>query len=129
MGTRLDLYVGRGRTREWLGSLDHDGAPENYPRILSAATEHDYREACAAALDRPDATVPAEEKAWPWDGGLNTDCVIAFDDGVTWACRPPTVWMSGHEVLAKQGGRRRLLEDDEWPAELSPNGGPRWSNE
>lgn len=83
MGTRADMYVGRGLTAEWLGSIAWDGSPGEIPdTILDAKDATAFRKAVTIFLAyRDDATLPEMGWPWPWEKSQVTDYAYAFVDG------------------------------------------------
>lgn len=89
MGTRFDLYVGKGKGAEWLGSYPFDGYPDGYPKqFFGATTEAAYRAAVSKFLADPEhadaATLPADGWPWPWKDSRMTDFAYTFADGRVW---------------------------------------------
>jgi hypothetical protein len=99
MGTRVDFYVGRGESAEWLGSYpfdgypsgvfgeeescEHCGRPYDQPGILRSPTEARWRQWVTDFLSSSDhATLPEQGWPWPWDNSSTTSYAYAFDDGV-----------------------------------------------
>lgn len=81
MGTRADLYIGRGESCEWLGSIAWDGGdiPES---ILACSNEEIYRDFVTAWLKtREDATFPEDGWPWPWNDSRLTDFAYTFVEG------------------------------------------------
>jgi hypothetical protein len=106
MGTRADLYVGRGEQAEWLGSIAWDGdwIPES---ISQAKTESGYRTAVTEFLaSRDDGTVPSDGWPWPWDDSHTTDYAYAFDDGQTWAAIFGDCWYPARDKPPEYEGKR-----------------------
>ncbi len=83
MGTRADMYVGRGPEAEWLGSIAWDGYPDGIPDPISEATdEASFRAAVAEFIaSRDDGTKPEQGWPWPWEDSGTTDYAYAFDGG------------------------------------------------
>lgn len=94
MGTRADLYVGRGEQAEWLGSITWDGYPDGIATaVFEATTENAYREAVAAFFaERNDVTLPTEFWPWPWETSVLTDYAYAFDGGTVYASSFGNPW-------------------------------------
>lgn len=96
MGTRVDFYVGRGETAEWLGSYPFDGYPygvferdEQLP-----ADEQGWRDWVTRFLahnaDR--ATLPEQGWPWPWEDSTTTDYAYALDDGKVYGSNFGHAW-------------------------------------
>jgi len=88
MGTRVDFYLGRGESAEWLGSYPFDGHPASVfdqasELFAQPLTEAAWREWVARFLaDRDRSTTPELGWPWPWDDSRTTDFAYALDDGV-----------------------------------------------
>lgn len=86
IGTRWDLYVGRGLDAEWLGSGGWDGYPSGNPApLLSITEEAEYREAVSNLLARASGTTPDMGWPWPWEDSQTSDYAYAFENGKVWA--------------------------------------------
>lgn len=87
MGTRADLYVGRGESAEWLGSITWDGYPSGIDTpVLTASTEQEYRaEVAEFFATRDDVTLASEFWPWPWEDSRTTDYAYAFEGGKVFA--------------------------------------------
>lgn len=90
MGTRVDFYVGRGETAEWLGSYPFDGYPSGVfedrelplfaERPIAEETWRTFiAEFLAKNADR--ATLPEMGWPWPWKDSRTTDYAYAWDGG------------------------------------------------
>ena len=102
MGTRADLWVGRGKKAEWLGSIAWDGYPDGNPEPLAKAkTEAEFRNIAADIIngERGGGTTPDEGWPWPWEDSSGTDFAYAWDDGV-WVCCFGWGWRSMADCLA-----------------------------
>ena len=114
MGTRADLYIGKGKDAEWIGSTAWDGyrdgieltAPEKEPiaagmhepilvrkhkkfckgkHLFDSKTEAEFRErALQYFANRDDATLPEMGWPWPWNDSGTSDCSYWFFDGRVW---------------------------------------------
>lgn len=96
MGTRVDFYVGRGESAEWLGSYPFDGYPGGVFDGLGAQalfveplpTEQEWRAWVAEWLSDDGragrATLPEHGWPWPWETSATTDYAYALDEGVIW---------------------------------------------
>jgi hypothetical protein len=93
MGTRVDFYVGRGESAEWLGSYPWDGYPggvfssaEDQTLFAVPPREAEWRAWVADWLADPEqsggATKPDMGWPWPWDTSATTDYAYAWDGGV-----------------------------------------------
>lgn len=100
MGTRVDFYVGRGESAEWLGSYPFDGYPDGVfdgenEAILAGPTEEQWRgwvENWLAAPEQSDrATLPEHGWPWPWETSALTDS-YAWDDGVIYGSSCGHAW-------------------------------------
>jgi hypothetical protein len=96
MGTRADLYIGRGKNAEWLGSIGWDGYPEAMPEpLLRADSEESFRKVLRFfAGSRSDWTAPEKGWPWPWDDSGTTDFAYAWDEGQVWISRFGRSWQS-----------------------------------
>lgn len=81
MGTRADFYVGRGKTKKWIGSIAFDGYRIT-EALMRCKSEKDFRRLVAWQLSkRDDATLPEQGWPWPWDDSSTTDYAYAFFGG------------------------------------------------
>jgi hypothetical protein len=90
MGTRVDFYVGRGESAEWLGSYPFDGYPHGVfsPGMFAdPMTEQAWRIWVAEWLDDPEQGWP-----WPWETSATTDYAYAWDDGVIYGSSFGSPW-------------------------------------
>lgn len=108
MGTRMDLYVGRGKSAEWLGSYAWDGYPSGEPHengLLSAADERDWRAKVGKFLANDEikkaATTPDQGWPWPWETSRLTDYSYTFDDGQVWVSCFGRTWVPGDRFIDK----------------------------
>lgn len=87
MGTRADLYLGRGPDAEWLGSIAWDGYPDGMPEALLRCDTVDRFKVLVEGFlaGREDATLPEQGWPWPWDDSRTTDYAYAFDGDNVWA--------------------------------------------
>ena len=86
MGTRADFYVGRVGG-EWLGSIAHDGRPDNVQAAIgkSAETEDTWRASIAKCFGkRQSFTLPEQGWPWPWKNSRTTDYGYAWENGVVY---------------------------------------------
>lgn len=89
MGTRVDFYVGRGESAEWLGSYPFDGNPSGtfygHEEDLFSGTpsEVGWRQWVAHYLAEGGvrSTFPAQGWPWPWETSGTTDYAYAWDAG------------------------------------------------
>lgn len=115
MGTRADLWVGRGLQAEWLGSIAWDGHPEGVQTeqraygeygsaMLRATSEKVFRDCTAAFLAAriDDATLPAMGWPWPWDDSRTTDFAYAFDDGKVWTSYFGRAWFDPLQPMSEK---------------------------
>ena len=86
MGTRCDMYVGKGKDAEWIGSIAFDGYRDGIDEaVLKATTEEEFRTAFAEFVKRrDDYTSPEMGWPWPWDTSETSDCSYWFFDGKVW---------------------------------------------
>lgn len=80
MGTRVDFYVGRGESAEWLGSYPFDGYPagvfDEAPELFvePPTMEVEWRTWVDRWLREQDrATLPEHGWPWPWNTSATTD--------------------------------------------------------
>lgn len=100
MGTRADFYIGRGESAEWLGSVSYEGRPENYPHILKATSEQEFRDAVSQLTERGDAYFPPEDKwPWSWNDSRQTDYTISWDEGRLWIAKFGRGWITKDAYL------------------------------
>lgn len=104
MGTRVDFYVGRGESAEWLGSYPWDGYPGGVFDGLGAQalfaeplpTEAEWRSWVTEWLGSPDnagkSTLPEHGWPWPWDNSATTDYAYAWDGGVIYGSSFGAPW-------------------------------------
>ena len=103
MGTRADLWIGRGENAEWLGSIGWDGYPSGIDKkIFKKKTEKTYRNAVLKFLaEREDATLPADGWPWPWEDSHLTDYSYSFYEGKVYMSGFGRAWVdisSGEET-------------------------------
>lgn len=113
MGTRADVYVGKGKKIEWLGSLGWDAYPDSpgldqsHPEVMRATDERAFREAVAKMFaGRKDATLPEHGWPWPWEDSRTTDFAYTFDKGKVWLSEFGRRWVSVATYLAWTGEQR-----------------------
>jgi|SRR6185436_803532 len=122
MGTRVDFYVGRGETAEWLGSYPFDGYPDGVFGDVrdnqevfgpiergEPVAEGAWRSLVAGFLtenaDR--ATLPEQGWPWPWETSATTDYAYAWDDGVIYGS------CFGHRWFTVNPDAKNWGEDDD----------------
>lgn len=115
MGTRVDFYVGRGESAEWLGSYPFDGYPygvfsdSDEMFVEPPVTEGEWRQWVARFLaaggDR--STTPDLGWPWPWENSQTTDYAYAWDDGAIYGS------CFGHRWFRVDPTAERWGEDDD----------------
>lgn len=119
MGTRADLYIGRGANAEWLGSIAYDGEPAGQPEAIARATsEAVFRAAVQALSSQDDFTSPALGWPWPWDTSHTTDYAYAWDAGCCWISCFGRQWYTVDSPLENDGPK---LSDDAFPKMAPPS--------
>lgn len=105
MPTRADFYIGDGAEAEWLGSVPWDGYPEGIdPTILTASTEHEYRNAVSLFLTGDDGcTLPSEGWPWAWNDSRTTDYAYTWMDGRVWGSNFGDPWFLVQPELESYG--------------------------
>ena len=108
MGTRADMYVGRGSTAEWLGSIAWDGYPKGIPAdILDAKDATAFREAVTIFLaSRDDATLPEMGWPWPWENSQMTDYAYTFSNRRVWISNYGSPWRTISKWHSQKRGPR-----------------------
>jgi hypothetical protein len=125
MGTRADVYLGRGEQAEWLGSIAWDGDPdgvqaahrtygEHGRAMLRATDEKAFREAVKAflAAREDDATLPEMGWPWPWENSRTTDFAYAFDGGKVWASCFGYAWFDPLLPMPESDGPKSAVFPD-----------------
>lgn len=123
MGTRVDLYIGRGAEAEWLGSYPFDGYPRGVfgdaydnGQIFTdkPLTEQFWRNWVRSFLAQHQgrSTTPDMGWPWPWEDSGTTDYAYAWDpaDGVVYGSNFGRAWFRV-DPLDENWGER--LDDDE----------------
>jgi len=84
--TRADFYIGQGANANWIGSINHDGYPENIPTdILICTNPVLYEELVVEFIKTYEHGVIRSEGGkwcWPWGDSRLTDYSYIFEPSV-----------------------------------------------
>jgi len=84
--TRADFYIGQGPDANWIGSINHDGYPENIPTdILICINPVLYEELVVEFIKTYEYGVIRSEGGkwcWPWGDSRLTDYSYIFEPSV-----------------------------------------------
>lgn len=129
MGTRVDFYVGRGETAEWLGSYPWDGYPDGVfgevgvrARLFAEPppTEEEYRHWVTDFLTSSEnagrSTLPEHGWPWPWDDSRTTDYAYAWEAGVIYGSCFGHSWFRVDPTAPRWGEQSREDEDGNYVA-------------